>query len=333
LLLLFVLAVAQSPPVLKSEFIFEKAPFPESHASTIVETPTGLVVAWFGGTHERHKDVCIWVCRLDHGRWSDPAEAADGIAGDSRYPTWNPVLYQVKDGPLLLFYKVGPDPSTWWGELKRSTDGGRTWSAAARLPKGILGPIKNKPVSLPDGTLVCGSSTEDHGWRIHFERTSDIGQTWETTGPIHEGKDFAAIQPTILQHPDGRLQALSRTRGAGKVVECWSNDGGETWTKPASTSLPNPNSGIDAVSLRDGRHLLVYNHVEILPGRPSGNRTPLNIAISRDGKEWRMAFILESQPGEFSYPAVIQSHDGLVHITYTWNRKRVKHVVVDPAKL
>ncbi len=94
----------------------------------------------------------------------------------------------------------------------------------------------------------------------------------------------------------------------------------------AATTLPNPNSGIAAVTLTDGRHLLVYNHT------PKG-RSPLNVAVSRDGKDWQAALVLEDQPGEYSYPAVIQTSDGLVHITYTWQRRRVRHVVVDPAKL
>ena len=59
----------------------------------------------------------------------------------------------------------------------------------------------------------------------------------------------------------------------------------------------------------------------------------LNVAVSSDGKTWKAALVLENQPGEFSYPAVIQTSDGLVHITYTWNRRRVKHVVVNPEKL
>jgi predicted neuraminidase len=92
------------------------------------------------------------------------------------------------------------------------------------------------------------------------------------------------------------------------------------------TELPNPNSGIDAVTLKDGRHLLVYNHT-------AKGRTPLNLAISPDGTKWEAALVLESEPGEYSYPAIIQTRDGLVHITYTWKRQRVRHVVIDPAQL
>jgi predicted neuraminidase len=89
--------------------------------------------------------------------------------------------------------------------------------------------------------------------------------------------------------------------------------------------VPNPSSGTDAVTLTDGRHLLVYNPV-------ARGRTPLTVAISRDGHAWKPVVTLEDEPGEYSYPAMIQSSDGRVHITYTWKRERVKHAVLDPTK-
>jgi len=157
--------------IVKSEFIFETAPFPSCHASTIVETKSGLVAAWFGGTAERNPDVCIYVARNENGRWTPPMAVADGVGfATNRLPTWNPVLFQPTSGPLLLFYKVGPKPAEWWGMMTTSTDDGKTWSPPVRLPDGILGPIKNKPVQLANGDILCGSSTEGDGWKVHFER-------------------------------------------------------------------------------------------------------------------------------------------------------------------
>jgi predicted neuraminidase len=320
-------ALADQPGLLKSEFIYETAPFPEAHASTIVETRTGLVAAWFGGTRERNPDVGIWLARQEHGAWTAPVEVANGIQSDThRFPCWNPVLFQPKAGPLLLFYKVGPSPSTWWGMLRTSDDADQAWSAPRRLPPGILGPIKNKPVELAGGAILCPSSAEDSGWRVHFERTEDLGATWTSTPPVNDGRDIAAIQPSILFHPNGRLEALGRTK-QGRVYQIWSADGGRTWGKMTLTALPNPNSGTDAVTLHDGRQLLVYNHC-------NRGRSPLNVAISTDGETWQAALVLEDEPGgEFSYPAVIQTRDGRVHITYTWKRRRIRHVVVDPDRL
>lgn len=319
-------APALPPGLLKSEFIYEHAPFPQCHASTIAETARGLVAAWFGGKHENHPEVGIWLARLVDGQWTAPVEVANGVQhAAKRHPCWNPVLFQPKTGPLLLFYKVGPSPDTWWGMLMTSDDAGQTWSLPRRLPEDIIGPVKNKPIQLPNGDLLCGSSTEDKGWRVHFERTPDLGRTWERIGPVNDGREFGAIQPSLLVHPDGRLQAIGRTRQK-QLFQIWSDDGGKTWGKMTGTGLPNPNAGADAVTLKDGRHLLVYNHT-------TKGRTPLNVAVSNDGKTWQAALVLENTPGEYSYPAVIQTRDGLAHITYTWKRLRIKHAVLDPAKL
>lgn len=323
---------APSPAVLVSEFVFEAAPFASAHASTIAAVDGGFVAAWFGGTREGAADVGIWSSRQADGRWTPPVEVATGVQPDgTRHPCWNPVLFETQPGTLTLFYKVGPRPSTWWGMARTSTDGGRTWSEARRLPDGVLGPVKNKPVRLADGALLSGSSTETpespSRWRVHFERSTDSGKTWTVIHPpaAPDGSDIDAIQPSILIHDGGRLQAVGRTR-AQRVFETWSSDVGRTWTPLALTTLPNPNAGTDAITLKDGRHLIVYNHT-------TQGRTPLNVAISRDGKTWDAALVLEREPGEYSYPAVIQAPDGRVHITYTWKRERIKHVVIDPAKL
>ena len=329
--------IAAQPGYMKSELIYETAPFPSCHASTIVETKAGLVAAWFGGTAEKNPDVGIWLSRHVDGKWTTPVEVANGVQSpEKRYPTWNPVLFQPKAGPLLLFFKMGPTPQTWWGELMTSADEGRSWSKPTRLPDGILGPIKNKPIQLPDGTILSPTSTENPKtdlWQVHFERSGDGGKTWSATPPINDGKAIGAIQPSILVHPGGRLQALGRTR-QNRVFDTWSDDGGKTWSAMTLGTLPNPNSGTDAVTLKDGRHLIVYNHVPGTPGQWGGKRSPLNVAVSKDGKTWDAALVLEDEQNkEYSYPAVIQTADGLVHITYTWKRQRVKHVVVDPAKL
>lgn len=318
-------------PIVKSELIFEKAPFDSAHASTIVRTREGLVAAWFAGTREGAPDVGIWTSRETKGTWSEPKEVANGVQPDgTRHPCWNPVLFETTPGVLTLFYKVGPDPRRWWGMTRTSKDAGRTWSEAQRLPDGILGPIKNKPVRLADGTLISPTSTESpeqpSRWRVHFERSTDDGKSWTVVQlPPPPGPLIEAIQPSILIHGGGRLQAVGRTRSE-RVFETWSTDSGKTWSPMTLTVLPNPSAGTDAVTLADGRHLIVYNHT------PKG-RTPLNLAVSRDGKLWEAALVLENEPGEYSYPAVIQTPDGLIHVTYTWKRLRIKHVVIDPKRL
>ena len=311
--------------IIGSEFIYqpEDVKYPSCHASTIAEIPGGYISAWFGGTAEKNPDIGIWVSRFIDGKWSKPYEAANGIReNNKRYPCWNPVLYYTGD-EILLFYKVGPSPSEWWGELITSDDKGISWSATKKLPADIIGPVKNKPVLLRTNILLCPSSTENEGWRVHMEMTPDNGITWERTQSLNE-KSIGAIQPTILLHPSGKIQILCRSRQS-QVLTSWSEDNGAHWTKLAPAGIPNPNSGIDAVTLKDGRHLLVYNH------QTSGRNT-LHVGLSDDGINWKAAVLLENdtKESEFSYPAVIQSNDGMVHITYTWNRKQIKHVVLDP---
>ena len=321
-------SILDPPRILSSEFISDDPPTPSCHASTIVQADQGLLAAWFGGTDEGEPDVTIFLARREGGQWSKPVQVIDGVQADGqRFPCWNPVLFRPKGGPMLLFAKVGPSPSKWWGVLSTSSDDGRTWSRPRRLPERILGPIKNKPITLPDGTLLCPSSQEDPklGWRVFLERTSDLGQTWTQVGPLNDGVEIAAIQPSILTHPGGKLQILCRTRQE-KLAESWSTDLGRTWSPMVLTTLLNPSAGTDALTLSDGRHLLVYNPV-------SKGRTPLRVALSDDGQTWRDVLTLEDQPGEYSYPAVIQASDGRVHITYTWKRERIKHVVVDPGGL
>jgi predicted neuraminidase len=315
-----------SNAVLVSEFIFKTAPFPSCHASTIVQTPTGLVAAWFGGTHERAPDVGIWISRNDGTGWSPVREVANGIQPTGpRLPCWNPALFLPKNGPLMLFYKIGPSPETWWGMMMTSTDDGVTWSTPRKLPDGIIGPAKDKPIQLSDGSILCPSSTEDHGAQIHFETTTDLGATWTKTDSLNDGHDIRLIQPTLLDHGNGLIQYLCRNR-KGNIYQGWSTDNGKTWKDLGPTDLSNPNSGIDSVQLKDGRSLLVYND-------SPDERTPLNVAISPDGKTWKSVIVLEDDEAQFSYPAVIQTSDGLVHIVYTWKRKSIAHCVLDPSKI
>ncbi len=307
-------------------FIFEKAPFASCHASTIVETTPGrFLAAWFGRTAEGAIDVKIWLARHDGKAWGKPEVAAE----EPGFPCWNPVLFKSRSGTVFLFYKAGPHPMSWSGYVRRSADGGRTWDKGEQLPAGLLGPIKNKPIQLADGVILAGTSVESHkAWACWVERSGDDGKTWRRSGPITvPGHPHGIIQPTLLATGTDTIVALCRSRGIGFICAAESRDGGTTWTPARPTDLPNPNSGIDAVRTAEGILYLVYNHTK-------KGRTPLNVARSADdAKTWKMTATLEDQPGEFSYPAVIQAGDGQLHVTYTWNRRHIKHVVLDPKQL
>lgn len=314
--------------ILRSSFIDDTPVVPSAHASTLVETPEGLVAAWFAGTEEGALDVGIWLSRNQGAGWSNPEEIANGLSADGRrrFPCWNPVLVQRRNGDLLLFYRVGPDPTQWWTFVRASRDNGQTWTRLRQLPDGFLGPIKNKPLELPNGLLLCGSSTEHGGWRVHLEWTTDPFGMWFRSKPLNSAFTLAAIQPTLLQHDARTFQLLCRTK-QGYIAQAWSTNAAADWSRLTRTVLPNPNSGLDAVRLRDGRLLLAYNH-------STNNRSRLNLALSYSGHDWHAAALLENEPdSEFSYPAIIQTADGLVHLTYTWKREKIKHVVIDPDRL
>ncbi|MBN7815288.1 sialidase family protein [Algoriphagus pacificus] len=305
--------------ILKSEFIYESAPFPSCHASTLLETEDGILASWFGGSYERHPDVSIYTSRLKNGNWSTPEMVADGVENEVfRNPTWNPVLFKTNDGKTVLYYKEGPNPREWWGLYKTSEDEGKTWSKAIQIPPGMLGPVKNKPISLPDGTILYGSSFETNGiWSMHIETSDQNLENWKKI-EIDNGT-FHAIQPTILQYPIGKLQLLARTQ-EDVIGSTWSMDGGKTWSTVESTGLVHNNSGIDAVTLKSGIQLLLCNPIK-------DGRNKLSLMMSIDGINWDEIYVLEDQPkGEFSYPAIIQAKDGSVHLTYTYNREKIKYV-------
>jgi predicted neuraminidase len=312
-----------------AEFVSEKMPTPACHASTVVELPAGdLLACWFGGTREGAADVAIWMSRRTAQGWSSPVEAArePGVA------TWNPVLFHSPDGLLWLYYKLGKSPETWSAAREFSRDEGINWSSAEHLPAGIYGPIRAKPLILSDGTILSGTSVESYGtWACWIERSTDNGRTWIRIGPVaaplslaaippQRGQTHGIIQPSLIDLGNRHIRLYARsTNDIGRICEADSFDDGLTWSSVKTTALPNPNSGIDAIRLRDGRLVIVYNN-------STTGRTPLNLAVSAAGAQWNNFYELETAAGEYSYPALVQARNGDLLITYTWNRVKIRFV-------
>lgn len=313
---------------MKKEFIFETdVGFESCHASTLVELPDGdVLAAWFGGKEEGDPSVRIWMSRRSGGSWSKPAI----VAQEEGVPCWNPVLYLDAKQRVWLFYKAGPSPEQWSGIYVISTDGGRTWGEKNYLPAGLLGPIRNKPIALSSGEILCGTSVESwRAWTCWVEIIHPRTAQWTRHGPIAvKGVNFGVIQPTLWELEPQHVRAFMRsTRRIGTICRADSLDGGRTWFPAEPTDLPNPNAGIDAVKMADGRVALVYNDTK-------RGRTPLSLAVSADGgKSWQKVLDLETERGEFSYPAIIQGRNGDLLITYTWKRRRIAHAMVPQKEL
>lgn len=364
----------QDEAVETDEFLYTNTSFPEAHSATITETKNGdLVATYFGGTKERNPDVCIWVSRKPKGSdtWLAPQLVADGVfktgseeaklaglsgldstnaaaakgpivdkkvrnnpEGWQRKACWNPVIYQIPGGDLVIYFKIGNKVADWTGWMVRSKDGGKTWSKREPLKEGFLGPIKNKPI-LRNGRLIAPTSIEEGGWRLYFEYSDDMGKTWKRTEYVKADEGVKAIQPAIMVLKDGRLAAVARTRSE-HIGITYSSDNGETWSKLELIDTPNNNSGLDAVTLKDGRHVLICNDRPIPKGIKNGKglRTPLSVMVSDDGVNWRHWITLEDSPiSQYSYPSIIQTSDGKLHCIYTWRRQRIKHVVLDINKM
>ncbi|WP_274649509.1 sialidase family protein [Paenibacillus humicola] len=314
----------------KKEFVFaDEKPFKQCHASTVLALSDGEVLtAYFAGTREKNPDVAIWLSRRSReGSWSAPAVAAD----EADIAHWNPVLFQAPDtGHIWLFYKVGHEIPEWFTRYIVSKDGGHTWSEPAELVPGDIGgrgPVRNKPIVLRSGRWLAPASLETKtDWDAFVDISDDGGRTWrERAVPLDRGqlKGKGIIQPTLWEDAAGVHMLLRSTEGF--VYRSGSADNGESWTEAHAIDLPNNNSGIDLAAAGDGRLYLVMNPVR----GDWAARTPLVLQQSEDGgRTWREVLVLEDEPGEYSYPAII-ADGGTLHLTYTWRRERIVYWRID----
>lgn len=333
------------------EFITaDNKPFDSAHASTLIELKDGnILAAWFGGSWEKGSDVAIWTAAREHNTWQAPVKTVDTRA----IAMWNPILFRKADGAILLFYKVGKEISEWVTWYVESRDEGKTFSEPKELVPGDIGgrgPVKNKPIRLRNGVVLAPASLEGDLWDGYVDISRDDCKTWEMSEPVplkrvaivnkgvantqmidrpydrHYIYGKGIIQPTLWEDEEGKVHMLCRSTSS-RIIRSDSADGGKTWCLAYDTGLPNNNSGIDLVKCQNGDLILVYNPRENLPNYYKGPRTPLCVALSKDnGKTFEEICVLENQPGDYCYPAVICNEQNKVMITYTCNREKIVYV-------
>lgn len=307
----------------------EGKPFKECKGTTLLETPKGLIAAYIGGSGEGYRDDSVWASQFVSGEWTAPVKIVDGTLkeksrdGLTEVDCAAPVLFRYPNGRIDLFYRLIFTDVDWTFMRIISLDEGKSWQAAEPLPDGFGGPTRTAPQLRQDGSFLCGSSLQKGGWTMHFEFLSPDGKRWSKTGNVNDGQAIQVIEPVLLPHGNGKWQALARSRVEKRIMETWSNDDGKTWQPMTASVLPNPNSTISGIRLKDGRYVVVYNHSET-------GRTPLNVAISEDGKAWDAALSLEVDKERWMAPSVIQTADELVHVIYNRTNHLIRHVAFDP---
>ena len=302
--------------LIRRNFVFTGSPsVPSCHASTLLKTARGeLICACFAGTQEKDNDVRIWYTVCKNGEWGAPMQ----IPSEQNIPHWNPVLYEMRDGTICLFYKIGytiPEWKTMLVTFDRDLHPSEPRELIAGDISGGRGPVKNKPIALSDGSVLAPASTEQGAWLPFVDRLE--GGEWEKCAiPIEDGA--ALIQPTLWESARGHVHALMRS-DRGRIYQSDSADFGKTWGMAYPTEMPNNNSGIDCVRTDGGTLVLVCNPIDV----NWGVRTPLTVFVSKDnGNHFREALCLENEEGEYSYPAVICDANTL-YISYTWKREAI----------
>lgn len=330
-------AVGEHAPLRRETWVTPPVHAASVHGSAICNLPSGdLLAVWYGGTREGAADVALYTSRLAAGRreWSQPTMVVDRAVAATELDravkkVGNAVVFPDRNGLVWMVY-VSVSMGGWSGSslnVKTSRDEGRTWSESRRL---TLNPflnlstlVRNKPILAADGRI---------GLPVYHELAFKFPQMlWLTPGPDGNVKEYRVrnlpdknglIQPSIVPLDGDRVLMVLRDRSPERRMRAaYSEDNGWTWSEPVPTSLPNPDSAVDGLRLRDGRILIVYNHA-------ASGRENLRLAMSADaGRTWRPGPLIEAAVSkEYSYPFLVEGADGRIHLTYTWERKRIKHV-------
>lgn len=325
--------------VYREEILNPEQGLPMVHVASLAEMSDGLLASvWYGGTSECAPDVKIYFSeREEHSSWSSPRaimtrEQAEKGLGRPVKSLGNAVLLSGESGSLrLLFDTIAM--GRWSGSQLNSSlswDGGVTWAAPERL---TLSPffnfselVRNRPVSLRSGEWCVPIYQEFLG------KFPELLWLKERSGKLIAEKTRIAggcisFQPSLIPTGDASAVVLLRDyTHARKIFLSRTEDAGHTWNARVATALPNPDAGISGFKLTDGRLIVAFNN-------SAKDRSNLALAFSDDqGKSWKELATLESQSGStFSYPYLMRSSDGLIHMAYTWKSKAIKIVSFNEA--
>lgn len=358
------------------------SPMVQNHAAFLKLLNDGtLLCAWFGGTLEGKSDISIYLSRLvpGAGRWSEAVRLSD----DPNRSEQNPVIVEAPDGGLALIHTAQVSGNQDGCVLRRRTltvtaDG--AWSGEPELldlPRGtfVRAPVVHRddgaamlPVFrciAPQGMRWTGSH-DTAGVAV----SDDGGNKWKL---IEVPGSIGCVHMTIVPLEDGRLAAFYRRRQADFVHRSESDDGGRSWSEPMPTDVPNNNSSIGVIRLRDGRIAMVCNPISAASSqarreslydelgeadeRPNATggcdpvwgvpRAPLTLCLSSDGgRSFPERHVIEDAAGtcltndsldgrnqELSYPVLLEEPDGTIHIAFTYKRRAIKHVRLSPGWL
>lgn len=333
---------AEAAPLFRQSWVTPLGHTNSAHSSSICALPSGdLLAVWYGGSREGGTDVALFTARLPAGstQWTKPVTTVDRAMAQEELDrvikkVGNAVIFPDLAGNLWMVY-VSVSMGGWSGSalnFKTSQDEGRTWGESHRL---TLNPflnlsslVRNKPIYASDGRI---------GLPVYHEMALKYPQMlWLTPGPNGSVADYrmrnlssqtGLIQPALVPLGGDRVLMMLRDGGDGRTMHtAYSEDNGWTWSAAAGSTLRNPDAALDALRLRDGRILVVYNDA-------ASGRENLRLAISPDaGRSWKAGPMLEEAPKqEYSYPTLAEDSNGRIHLTYTWQRERIRHVMFNTA--
>lgn len=344
------------------------SPTVQNHAAFLSRSGDGLACLWFGGSLEGKADITIWRSSLGPDGWSAPARLGE----DPERSEQNPVEFDAPDGRRLVLNTAQP--------------GGNQDECLIRMREAGNPP---RDLPLPRGTFIRGpiQVRADGAWLLPLFRcvsrpgerwtgshdtaalaiSEDAGETWRE---VEVPGSLGSVHMTLVPLGGARYAAFFRRRQADFVHRAESFDGGETWTAPAPTDLPNNNSSISAIRLADGRVAIACNPVNAAQhpearraslydeigedDRPNAGggaepvwgvpRAPMVIALSEDeGHTFPRRILVEDGPGtclsnnsvdgsntEMSYPSLVEAADGTLDLAYTYHRRAIKHVRLSP---